>query len=98
MPFKSSKFDTACLIACLNHIPKSNREKVLSEIYRLLKDEGRLIVTMLSPFVGNLCHKLVWWDWDRKERGIHEGEDYGLSNSYVIKLITEQKFNGIFFV
>lgn len=75
LPFKDASFDTAALIACLNHIP--DREIVLREVHRALVPGGRLLVTMIDPFVGYWAHKVthvLGTDPDGCERERKEGE------------------------
>lgn len=84
LPFDDQSFDSVSFVACLNHI--INREEVLKESYRLRKQDGRIYMTMLSPFLGVLRHKLAWWDPDQHERGMEEGEDMGLSTKYLVNL------------
>ena len=91
LPFKKDEFDCVTLLATLNHIPKPKREKVISEIKRVLKPNGKLIITMINPFVGWFCHKLTWWDFD-KERGMKEEEEYGLTNEYIFNLMKSNGF------
>lgn len=90
LPFDDHSFDSVSFVACLNHI--INREEVLKESYRLLKKGGRVYMTMLSPFWGVLRHKLAWWDADQHERGMKEGEEMGLSNTYIINLFNSCGF------
>lgn len=52
LSFEDGEFDTVTMIACLNHIPFYKRDKVLSEAYRVLKDGGRLFLTMIGSFSG----------------------------------------------
>ncbi|HPS72219.1 MAG TPA: methyltransferase domain-containing protein [Bacteroidales bacterium] len=84
LPFDDQSFDSVSFVACFNHI--INREEVLKESFRLLKQGGRIYMTMLSPFWGVLRHKLAWWDPDQHERGMEEGEAMGLSTKYLVSL------------
>lgn len=90
LPFENQDFQSASFVACLNHI--INRKEVLLEVNRLLKSEGRVYMTMLSPFWGVLRHKLAWWDPDQHQRGMEEEEDMGLSYKYIIELFNECGF------
>lgn len=93
LPFRDGEFDTVCFIANLNHIPKSQRKRVLAEARRVLNDQGIVVVTMIGPIVGWLCHKLTWWDPDQKVRSIDfSEEDVGLTNEYVIDLMRSNGF------
>ena len=66
LPFPDAAFQTVTLLATLNHIP--NREDVLRECHRVLTPDGRLLVTMIGPFLGRVRHRLAWWDADQTER------------------------------
>lgn len=93
LPLRDEEFDTVCFIANLNHIPKSQRKDVILEARRVLKENGIVVVTMIGPFIGWLCHKLTWWDPDQRVRQIDfSEEDVGLSSKYVIDLITKSGF------
>lgn len=84
LPFKAGEFDTVVMMANLNHIPADVRPKVLAEAYRVLKPGGKLVATMIDPVVGWFCHKLTWWDYDQEERGMAEGEVYGLTKEATV--------------
>ena len=75
LPFEDASFDSASLLACLNHIPQ--RERTVREIRRVLKPGGRLVLTMIDPLIGQIGHK-IWWYSEDKERGMEPGETYGL--------------------
>jgi len=78
LPFEDGVFDTVTVIAALNHI--RNRAEVLQEVHRVLKCDGRLIITMIPPGVSRVWHILrKHWDADQKERGMGEGEVFGLT-------------------
>lgn len=91
LPFDNHSFDTITIIAALNHIP--NREEVIKECYRLLKPDGKMIITMIPPIVSTIWHVLRKpWDVDQSERGMKEGEVYGLTKQQIVKLFNNQKF------
>ncbi len=90
LPFENKAFNTASFVACLNHI--INREEVIAEVNRILSDDGRVCLTMLTPKIGTLRHKLAWWDPDQNDRGIKEGEELGLSHEYIINLFENAGF------
>ena len=78
LPFDDGTFDTVAIIASLNHIP--NRSAVLAEANRILKDQGRIIVTMIPPRISRIWHYVRRpWDADQRERGMKEGEKFGLT-------------------
>jgi ubiquinone/menaquinone biosynthesis C-methylase UbiE len=92
LQFNDLEFNTITFLASFNHIP--NRKDVLKECHRLLSRNGRLIITMISPSVGLVWHKLRRpWDPDQKLRGMKPGEAYGLSCRYIMELVTSEGFN-----
>lgn len=91
MPFEGGSFDTVTIIAALNHIP--NRAKVLREAHRVLRPEGRLVVTMIPPTISRVWHTLRKpWDADQHERGMQPGEVYGLKSHEVRALLEDAGF------
>ena len=78
-------FDTITIIAALNHMP--NRKAVLQECRRVLRPNGHVIVTMLTPKTSQLWHWLRSpWDADQIERGMEPGEVYGFPPAELIAL------------
>jgi len=91
LPFADQSFDTISFVASLNHI--SNRKEVLQEAYRLLKDDGRLLITMIPPFIGMLWHKIIApWDPDQAKRGMKPGEVWGLTAQQIQQLLHDAGF------
>jgi 2-polyprenyl-3-methyl-5-hydroxy-6-metoxy-1,4-benzoquinol methylase len=92
LDFPSGSYDTITLIACLNHIP--NREEVLKEAHRLLKPEGKILVTMIPLRIGELWHLITepLWGESRKGRGFVEGETGGINPSEVRRLLQAAGF------
>jgi SAM-dependent methyltransferase len=91
LPFQNQEFDTVTIIASLNHIP--NRQDVLIEAHRVLKENGRVIITMIPPHISEIWHILRKpWDADQHERGMKEGEVYGLTKKEVISLLEQAGF------
>lgn len=91
LPFRDGMFDTVTMLACLNHIEV--KEWALKEAWRVLKPTGRLLVTMIGPITGFLCHRIRHrYDPDQLERGMHADEQYGLSGRQVRRLLEGQGF------
>jgi SAM-dependent methyltransferase len=91
LPFESESFDTITIIAALNHIP--NRKDVVRECHRLLKADGQVIITMLSPTISRLWHKIREpWDEDQKVRGMKEGEVFGMSKKEIMTIFSDSSF------
>lgn len=91
LPYESESFDTVTILAALNHIP--NRSDVLKEAHRLLRPGGRMILTMIPPTISHVWHFLRRpWDADQTERGMKEGEVWGLTPAAVRKLLADAGF------
>lgn len=91
LPFEAQRFDTVTIVAALNHIP--NRQAVLAEVHRVLRPGGRLVVTMIPPRLSAVWHFFRHpWDADQKDRGMKEGEVYGLTQRRVRELLAEAGF------
>jgi len=90
LPFEDQSFDTITFLASLNHIPY--RKAVLREAYRVLKNDGQLLITMINPLLGYLGHRLFWWYSEDKERGMEAGEVYGLWTSEANRLCCNAGF------
>lgn len=90
LPFDAGSFATVSFVASFNHIP--NRCEILTEAHRMLSENGRVILTMISPFLGTIRHKLASWDKDQDERGIKKGEKLGLTRKYIISLFESEGF------
>jgi SAM-dependent methyltransferase len=83
LPFAADTFDTVSFVACLNHIP--HREAVMQEAVRVLKPGGRVVVTMIPRWVGEISHRLAWYS-EEKHRRVAEGEVFGMSPRSVIEV------------
>jgi SAM-dependent methyltransferase len=93
LPFPQALFDTVTLLACLNHIPSSKRNRVLQEARRVLRDGGQLLVTMINPVVGFVAHTIRHrYDLDQLERGMGEEEANGLWEKEVKQLLAGNGF------
>ncbi|MBI2442889.1 MAG: glycosyltransferase [Candidatus Levybacteria bacterium] len=90
LPFQNAKFDTVSFLASLNHIPK--RLLVLKEVARVLKPNGKIIITMINERVGWLCHKITWWYKHQHERGMERGGRFGLNDTYLKRLLHQSGF------
>lgn len=54
LPYKDKSFSTVFSNCAIEHIP--DLEKVLSEVYRVLKDNGKFIFTVPSPHFGRYSY------------------------------------------
>ena len=94
LPFEDGSFDTVTIIAALNYIP--NRQEVLKEAHRLLRMDGRIIVTAVPPRISKVWHILRGpWDPDQKERGMVHGEVWGFTRKEVRGVLREASFEVI---
>jgi len=95
LPFKDNSFDTVSFLACLNHIP--NRNNAVKEAGRVLKKDGRIIITMITPKLGNFIHWLRSRnDPDKQERHINsENELMGMSHEQTRSILKEAGFTKI---
>lgn len=90
LPFKENTFDTVAFVASFNHIP--NREEVITEVDRILKSYGRVIITNLEPIIGKVRHRMFWIDKIEEGREKKEGEEEGLKSEYIMNLLIECGF------
>lgn len=95
LPFKKGSYDTVTYLACLNHIP--NRNEAVKEAARVLKHDGRIIITMITPRWGQFIH---WWrfrnDPDHQERHIdHEHELMGMDPDHIKGILHAAGFHNI---
>lgn len=103
LKFKDGSFGTVTLIANINHIPRSIRKKELREIFRIIKNDGRIIVTMGNPLIEVMVHKVVkFYDTFLKttvdvdsERGMKEDEEYYLTDKKIINILLDSGFKDI---
>jgi len=91
LPFEEDSFDTIAFLACLNHIPY--REKVIREAKRLLKSEGRIIITMINPILGEIGHMLWWYSEDKHRGGMKKGEVGGLWTRDIRRMLVGEGFD-----
>lgn len=92
LPFKKGAFDTVSFLACINHIP--NRQAAFIEAYRVMKDDGRLLVTMITPRWGKFIHWIRFRnDPDHQDRHIdHSHELLGMSSRQIKGLLKDAGF------
>lgn len=91
LQWESGSFDTVTIIAALNHIP--NRAAVLRECRRVLRSDGRVVITMLTPRTSRIWHFLrAPWDADQRQRGMRAGEVYGFTSAQLVDLFERAGF------
>jgi len=86
LPFRAGSFDSVSMVACLNHF--GERDSVIREACRVLRPGGRVIVTMIGPLVGLVCHKFRFWYQDTLYRDVHPGEVDGMGRTWVRALFS----------
>jgi SAM-dependent methyltransferase len=89
LPFRDEAFDSVSMVACLNHF--GERDRVIAEACRVLRPGGRVIVTMIGPLVGVVCHKFRFWYQDTLYRTVHPGEVDGMDRSWVRSLFSARQ-------
>jgi len=88
---EDNSFNTITILAALNHIP--NRKTVIAECHRILHINGKIIITMIPPVISTIWHFLRKpWDVDQTERGMKEGEVYGMKKKEIINLFEANNF------
>ena len=90
LEFEDKSFDTITIIAALNHI--TNRLEVLKEANRVLKDDGKIIVTMIPPKFSQLWHFLRRPWADELEKDFQHGQVYGITSQELKKLLNDSGF------
>jgi SAM-dependent methyltransferase len=99
-PFDNQSFNSVTFSAVISHIPKSLRDIELAEAYRCLKPGGNIIITEGNPLAQILIHKVVMV-YDRflgtkldvdSERGMHEEEDYYLTDTEIVGRLKKSGF------
>lgn len=103
LEYEDAIFGTVTFIANVNHIPKSQRHAELREAYRVLEQNGKVVITMGNPLAEIAVHRLVrlydqhfktHYDMD-SERGMDEEEAYYLSDNEITELLTQAGFHSI---
>lgn len=84
LPFPDGAFDTVAIIAALNHI--TDREAMLKEAGRVLRDDGRLILTMIGPLTGWFAHIIFRQD-EQVRGGMKPGELKGMTSGQIKRLL-----------
>ena len=91
IPPMTKKFDTIIILAVLEHIPENMLTNFVSACYNWINDNGRVILTVPSPFVDNIITVLSKL---RLIDGMSLEEHYGLS----IKKVPDFFLKGNYFM
>lgn len=89
LPFRDGSFDTVTVLAALNHFP--DRAAAVSEIHRVLKQDGRFVFTMIGPLTGIVAHILFRKD-ETGRGGMEAGEKLGLGRREILALLRDARF------
>lgn len=92
LPFPDESFDTVTFIACINHI--TNRDAAIREACRVLRPEGRVVITMINRFLGTIGHA-IWWYSEDKHRHVDEEELMGMDRAEVLAMLTANGFSRV---
>jgi len=68
LPFNKNTFDLCICYETIEHV--ENPQKMLQEIGRVIKRNGKAIVAMDS---GSLLFKIVWWFWEKTKGKVWQG-------------------------
>jgi ubiquinone/menaquinone biosynthesis C-methylase UbiE len=90
LPFLDRSFDTVTILAALNHIP--NRDAVLTDVRRVLRDDGQVVLTMIPPVLSTIGHRVLWWYGEDWTRGMADGEVYGFTPRQIRALLNGAGF------
>lgn len=89
LPFKSSMFDYVMAVETLEHLHEP--EKALSEIYRVLKRNGTLIIVQDTD---SLLFRVVWWFWTKWKGSVWNHSHINcLEPKQLIKKVRKAKFS-----
>lgn len=89
LPFPDDCFETVTIIAALNHIP--NREAALREVWRVLRPNEKLLVTMIGQLTGWIAHVIFRHD-ETVRGGLSTGELKGMRRQGVRDLLDKSGF------
>ncbi|MEH6538119.1 MAG: methyltransferase domain-containing protein [Psychroserpens sp.] len=86
---ENETFDCIVMLAVLEHIPRVQQKKFSQEFFKHLNPNGRIIITVPSPFVDHILTVLT-------KLGLIEGmsvdEHYGFETKEVFTLFEAQNF------
>jgi hypothetical protein len=86
---KENKFNSITMLAVLEHIPSEVQIKLSSKLYDCLEPNGRIIITVPSPFVD----KILWvLSKLRLIDGMSLDEHYGFRAKETPKLFNSEQF------
>lgn len=90
LPFNSEIFDVVTMLAVFEHLDNENLKQVLKETKRVLKNNGKLILTTPAPWSDKLLHFMARVGLISKEE-IHEHK-HNHSKEKIENILTEAGF------
>lgn len=88
LPFKDNSFDLTVCYETIEHV--IDPRKVLTEIYRVTKVNGNIILAMDS---GSWLFRIVWWIWERTKGKVWRNAHlHPFHHSELEQLIKQAKF------
>jgi ubiquinone/menaquinone biosynthesis C-methylase UbiE len=89
LPFNDSFFDCVVSSEVIEHVP--NPEKVLAEIFRVLKADGRMVITVPNDHIVNACKNIF------RRLGLTKllNLRYGGAEVYHLHIFTGRQFLGL---
>ncbi|MDX5893190.1 class I SAM-dependent methyltransferase [Rubrobacter radiotolerans] len=102
-PFRDASFDSATLVATLHHIPRSQRDAELKEVYRVIRPGGNVVLTQALPLAEILIHKITrvharlfgkHYDIDLL-REMHEEEEDHVTDEEIVERLARAGFRDI---
>lgn len=99
LPFEAAEFETATILAALNYF--DNPVEVLREVRRVLKPDGKLLVTFLNHKVSRIWHS--FWERSTTPRpAFGEDELAACVEAAKMRIVDKKKFmlglNTIYFI
>lgn len=91
LPFKDNSFEVVTMLAVFEHIEKEKLTSAIKEINRVLKPEGRLIITTPSPWSDKLLHHMARLGLISSEE-IHDHKSH-YTQSKILDIIESSGFN-----
>jgi len=82
-------FDSIVMLAVLEHIPREKQKQISIEFYKILENNGRVIITVPSPFVDHILWVLSKL---RLIDGMSLDEHYGFKVEEIPQLFDTNKY------
>jgi len=93
IPFPDKKFQTITMMVSLRYF--RDKDKAMKEVFRVLFDDGRVLILENHPFLNKLRQTTIWWDTCRglkAKQGLTEKEIVGLAESSGFKLVKKVRY------